>query len=221
MDASGKDGTVRKIFSGVNPLGCRVYSFKAPTHEELAHDFLWRVHKITPEKGMIHVFNRSHYEDILVPLVEDIYPKKYVDERYELINDFEKLLAHNNTTVLKFYLHISPEEQKRRLTERLQNPEKYWKHNDNDRESRAKWDEYVEVYHTIFSKCNDVPWHVIPSDENRWRIYLIAKKIVETLKEMHLTWPGLETEKFAAIVDNDLGIENGHDHAPATNGKKK
>ena len=167
---------------------------------------------------MIHVFNRSHYEDILVPTVEGIYSKKYIDERYEHINDFERLLAHNHTTVLKFYLHISPEEQKRRLTERLQNPEKFRKHNDNDRESRAKWDQYVDVYHTIFAKCSDTPWHIIPSDENRWKVYLVAKKIAETLKDMHLAWPDLETQKFAAIVDNDLGIDNGNGNG---NGKKK
>lgn len=129
-------------------------------------------------------------------------------------------MAHNHTTVLKFYLHISPEEQKRRLTDRLQSPEKFWKHNDHDRESRAKWDQYVNVYHTIFSKCNDTPWDIIPSDENRWKIYLIAKKIAETLKDMHLAWPELETQKFAAIVDNDLGIA-GKDEKESGNGKKK
>lgn len=169
---------------------------------------------------MIHVFNRSHYEDILVPTVEEAYSKKFIDERYGHINDFERLLTHNHTTVLKFYLHISPEEQKRRLTERLQNPEKFWKHNDNDRESRAKWDQYVDVYHTIFNKCSDIPWHIIPSDENRWKVYLVAKKIAETLKDMHLARPDLETQKFAAIVDNDLGIDNGTGNGNG-NGKKK
>lgn len=196
MDAAGKDGAVKNIFSGINPLWCRVFSRKAPNNEEMEHDFLWRIHQHVPERWMIHIFNRSHYEDILVPTVEDLFSNEVIEKRYEHINNFEKLLLDNDTHILKFYLHISPEEQKERLKERLENPQKYWKHNDWDRESRKKWNNYREVYHTIFNKCNDIPRHIIPSDTNRWKVYQIAQVIIAYFEQMNLKRPELETEKF-------------------------
>lgn len=196
MDASWKDGVVKDIFTGINPLWCRVFSRKAPTPEELDHDFLRRIHKRTPEKWMIHIFNRSHYEDILVPSVEKIYPKELIEKRYDHINNFEKLLSDHNTKILKFYLHISQEEQKVRLKERLENPLKFRKHNDGDRDSRKKRDEYREVYENIFKRCNDVPRYIIPSDKNWWKVYNVAQIIVQAFNEMDLYRPKLETEKF-------------------------
>ncbi len=194
MDASGKDGAVRHIFSGVNPMGCSVVSFKGPTEEELAHDYLRRIHQHTPKKWMIQIFNRSHYEDILVPTVEELLPQEVIDKRYEHINNFEKLLTDHDTIVLKFYLHISSKEQKKRLKERMEDPHKYWKHNDDDRDSRKKWDDYMDVYDTIFARCNEIPRHIIPSDDNRYKVNQIAKVIVETFEGLDLKWPDLETD---------------------------
>jgi len=198
VDASGKDGTVNEILNGINPFGSRVFSFKKPTEEEFAHDFLWRVHQILPRKGMIHIFNRSHYEDILVPSVEGYYSKEIVARRYDHINNFERLLADQGTKVLKFYLHISKEEQLERLKERLEKPEKFWKHNDGDWDSRAKWDAYMAVYETIFEKCNECPWHIIPADRNWVKINAIAKIVLKTLEDLDPKWPSLETERFDA-----------------------
>ncbi len=198
MDAAGKDGTIKKIFSGVNPLWCGVNSYKRPTPEEAAHDFLRRVHPHVPGKGMIQIFNRSHYEDVLVPKVEWYISKTQLEERYEDIKNFETLLTNNDTMILKFYLHISRDVQKERLEERLNNPHKFYKHKDGDRESRKKWDDYMEAYEDVFEHTNtrNAPWHIIPADENRWKVYQIITIIVEKMKEMKLKWPELETEKF-------------------------
>ena len=196
VDASGKDGTVRRIFSGVNPLGCRVYGFKKPTEEEVAHDFLWRIHKVVPAKGMIHIFNRSQYEDILVPTVLGTHPKKVIDQRFEQINEFEKLLEASGTKIVKCYLHISKEEQLERLTERIENPLKYWKHNDGDWSSRKQWDNYMKVYEEIFKKCNNVPWSIIPADKNWVKVNYIAKEILKSLESMNLKWPDLDSKTF-------------------------
>lgn len=196
VDAAGKDGTVRNIFSEINPLGCNVYSFKKPTEEEFAHDFLWRVHKIVPAKGMIHIFNRSHYEDILVPSVEGYYSKERIEARYDHINNFERLLKDSGVVILKFYLHISKEQQLERLTERIENPVKFWKHNDGDWESRKKWDAYMRVYDSIFEKCNEIPWHIVPSDRNWVKVNTVGKVLLKSLKELNMKWPSLETEKF-------------------------
>ena len=196
MDASGKDGATRRVLEGVNPSGIKVKSFKKPTDEEFAHDFLWRVHQHAPAKGMIQVFNRSHYEDILVPSVLGYIPNKVIEERYKLINEFERLLEHNNTKVLKFFLNVSIEEQLERLQERVDNPEKHFKHKDGDWETRKHWDSYMKVYQSIFEKCNDIPWHIIPSDQNWYKTNLITKKIIEAFESMNLQWPEIETEKF-------------------------
>ncbi|MGL4597000.1 MAG: PPK2 family polyphosphate kinase [Bacteroidia bacterium] len=189
LDASGKDGLVKTVFFGINPLGCTVKSFKAPTEVERNHDFLWRVHQAAPEKGMIQIFNRSHYEDVLVPRVEKWIDDKTVKNRFQHINNFEQLLNDNGTIVLKFYLHISKAEQKERLFERKTHPEKYWKHHDGDWETRKKWDAYMESYEDIFKYCNAPEWTIVPADQNWYKEYLVAKKIVTTLEALKLSFP--------------------------------
>lgn len=197
MDASGKDGATRKVFSGVSPLGIKVRPFKKPSDEEFTHDFLWRVHQHVPAKGMIQVFNRSHYEDILVPSVEGYFDKKFIDKRYSHINDFEKLLIESNqTTILKFYLHTSKEEQLERLTERVEIQEKHWKHNDGDWTTREKWDDYRAVYESIFERCNEPEWHIVPADRNWEKENYIAKTVLAALKSMDLKYPDLDSEMF-------------------------
>jgi PPK2 family polyphosphate:nucleotide phosphotransferase len=196
MDASGKDGAVKNVFESINPSGINVYSFKKPTEIELSHDFLWRVHQICPKKGMIHVFNRSHYEDILVPTVEEFLPKELVHSRFESINNFEKMLTAEGTVILKFYLHISKERQEERLIERIEIKEKNWKHNDGDWETREKWEEYMNVYETIFEKCNTIPWHIIPSNSNSIKVNRISKIVLNTLQEMNLSYPPLDSKRF-------------------------
>ncbi len=198
MDASGKDGTVRNIFSQANPNGCRVHSFKKPTDEEFAHDFLWRVHKVTPAKGMIQVFNRSHYEDILVPSVYGYIDKKVIKKRYEQINHFESLLEANGTKILKFYLHVSKDEQLERLKERVDNPLKYWKHNDGDWDTRERWDDFMDVYESIFKTCNTPRWHIVPADRNWVKVHYIAREIHKTMKKMNFKYPGLVSERFGS-----------------------
>lgn len=193
MDASGKDGVVKKVFSAVNPMGIKVHSFKSPTTEELAHDFLWRVHKAVPEKGMIQIFNRSHYEDILITRVHGWCDDETAKKRMNAINAFESLLAeHNNTIVLKFYLHISPEEQQERLKERIEIPEKSWKFNPKDFEEAKLWDKYMNMYEHAFENCDEVPWHIIPSDQNWYKEYLIAKHLRDALKKLNLKYPELK-----------------------------
>ena len=192
MDASGKDGAVRNAFDAVNPAGCRVISFKKPTELEMKHDFLWRVHQAAPEKGMIHIFNRSHYEDVLIQRVHKWIDDKTVTERFAHINNFEKLLMQNNTVVLKFYLHISKEEQLERLNERISDPAKNWKYNEEDLKERAYWSEYRQAYEDVFAHCQQAAdWHIIPSDQNWYKEYLISKKIVETLEALKLEYPKL------------------------------
>jgi len=189
LDASGKDGLVGKVFKGVNPLGCTVHAFKGPTQEELAHDFLWRVHKAVPAKGMIQIFNRSHYEDVLITRVEKWIDDKIAKKRFEHINNFEKLITDNDTILLKFYLHISREVQIERLMERKTNPEKFWKHNDGDWKTNQKWDFYQSAYNDVFKNCNNPEWTIVPADQNWYKEYIVAKKIYETLKGLKLTYP--------------------------------
>ncbi|MEE4261006.1 MAG: PPK2 family polyphosphate kinase [Bacteroidales bacterium] len=199
MDASGKDGLIRKLFKYCNPVSIAVKSYKKPTPEEYAHDFLWRVHQHAPKKGWVQVFIRSHYEDILVPTVEGFLPKELVDKRYDIINQFEQLLAHNGTRILKFYLHVSPEEQEKRLRERLTVKEKHWKHNDGDWETRKKFDNYMKVYESILDKCDVIPWHIVPSDNNTQKLSVVAEAVLKELESMNLKWPGLQTE-FTDII---------------------
>lgn len=193
MDASGKDGLIRDVFSAMNPQGVQVESFKAPTSKELSHDFLWRIHMHAPSKGMIQVFNRSHYEDILITRVHKWCDDALAIKRMKAINDFEEMLeVHNHTHILKFYLHISPEEQNERLLERLEDKTKQWKYNEQDLEEAKLWEQYMRAYEDCFNKCNKVPWHIIPSDQNWYKEYLVANTILTTLKSLKMRFPGLK-----------------------------
>lgn len=193
MDASGKDGLIRDVFGNLNPQGVTVQSFKVPTEEELSHDFLWRVHKHAPQKGMIGIFNRSHYEDVLVTRVHNMIDDETAKKRIQAINDFERLLTeHNDTHILKFYLHVSHEEQRERLVERLKIPRKMWKYNSRDFDESALWDTYMKYYEEVFESCCEVPWHIIPSDHNWYKSYLVAEKLRDTLKGLDMKYPGFK-----------------------------
>ena len=191
IDAGGKDGAIDYVFSGVNPQGCSVTSFKKPTELEVAHDFLWRVHAVTPPKGMIGIFNRSHYESVLVERVKDIVPKKVWSARYNHINAFEHMLADEGTTIVKFFLHISKDEQKRRLERRLQDSHKNWKFNPADLEERKLWDEYQAAFDDMLEKCSTEhgPWYVVPSDRKWFRNWVIAETIVHTMEGLDMKYP--------------------------------
>jgi PPK2 family polyphosphate:nucleotide phosphotransferase len=191
MDAGGKDGTIRHVMSGVNPQGCSVTSFKQPTQKELDHDFLWRIHQATPPVGSIGIFNRSHYEDVLVARVHNIVPKTIWTKRYRQISEFERMLSRNRTVILKFFLHISREEQERRLQARLSDPEKHWKSSPQDFSEREFWDEYQQAYHDAITETSRgyAPWYVIPADHKWYRNAAISRIIVDTLDELHLQYP--------------------------------
>ncbi|MCL4252215.1 MAG: polyphosphate kinase 2 family protein [Anaerolineae bacterium] len=191
MDAAGKDSTIRKVFEGVNPQGVQVSSFKAPTEIELAHDFLWRIHQRVPAKGMIGVFNRSHYEDVLVVRVNNLVPEDVWRKRYAHINHFERLLADSGTHILKFYLNISKAEQKKQLQERLDDPTKHWKFSVGDLPVRNQWDDYMQAFEDVFTQCNTdyAPWHIIPGNTRWYRTLTITKIIVETLEKMNPQYP--------------------------------
>ena len=190
-DASGKDGTIRKVFTSVNPQGCEVTSFKAPTELEARHDFLWRVHARTPAHGMIGIFNRSHYEDVLVPRVKGDMKKKEWLARYDRINEFEQLLTESGVVILKFMLHISRDEQKKRLLDRLADKEKNWKFRAGDLDDRALWDEYTKAYRGILehTSTDDASWYVVPADDKDVRNWLIARTIADTLEDLDLSYP--------------------------------
>ena len=199
MDASGKDGVINNVFGQLNPQGVLVKSFKVPTEEEMNHDFLWRVHQHAPAKGTIQVFNRSQYEDVLVTRVHGWCDEATARKRFAAINDFEKLLnLHGNTLIFKFYLHISPEEQQERFTERMEDPSKQWKYNEKDFSEAKRWDEYMQVYEDVFEHCNLVPWIIVPADQNWYKEYLIAKTVVAGLKDLHMKYPQLDKEQAAA-----------------------
>lgn len=194
MDASGKDGVSKNVFDAVNPMGCRVIPFKKPTELEMKHDFLWRVHQQVPEKGMITIFNRSHYEDVIIQRVHNWVDDKTIKQRFIHINNFEKLLSESNTVVLKFYLHVSKEEQLQRLTERLSDKTKMWKHNDDDLKEREFWNDYMKAYEDVFENCSSsAEWNIIPSDQNWYKEYLIAQKMVASLELLKMKFPGLKT----------------------------
>ncbi len=195
-DAAGKDGLIRKVLGTMNPQGCRTYPFKVPSEIERAHDFLWRIHACTPAKGMVSIFNRSHYEDVLVVRVEDLVPKKVWSARYDIINHFEQNLVAAGTTVLKFYLHISPAEQLDRFKKRLDNPDKHWKLNVGDYASRDKWPQYTDAYQDAIEKCNsdDSPWFVIPADNKWYRDAVVAGIVHETMTKMDPKMPPVEVD---------------------------
>ena len=194
MDTSGKDGVIRKVFEGVNPQGVRVASFKVPTPEELGHDYLWRIHKQTPRKGEMVIFNRSQYEDVLVVRVHSLAPEAVWKKRYEQINAFEKTLAEAGTTILKFYLHIDKDEQKGRLQARLDEPDKNWKFNPGDLEERKLWPEYQKAYEDVLSKTSTeaAPWYIIPANRKWYRNLLIGEILVETLKNLDMQLPEID-----------------------------
>lgn len=190
MDASGKDSTVRHVFGDLNPMSIYVKSFKKPTIEEYSYDFLRRVHKHTPPKGMIHIFNRSHYEDVLVPEVHKTFKPDIIARRYDYINSFEAMLIDNNTHVMKFYLHMSRDEQVRRFQSRLVRPEKYWKYNPADIEESRSWDKYMAVYEKIFKKCSSkIPWIIVPADDKWYRNNIIATAVVKKLESLKMKYP--------------------------------
>jgi PPK2 family polyphosphate:nucleotide phosphotransferase len=191
MDTSGKDGTVRHVFRGVNPVGVDVANFKKPTDLELEHDYLWRVHAKAPRKGEIMIFNRSHYEDVLVVRVHDLVPQEVWERRYGHINDFERMLADEGTTILKFFLHISHDEQKARLQERLDNPDKNWKFEHGDVEERKRWDDYTEAYEAVLSRTSTdhAPWYVIPANRKWYRNLVISTILTERLEALDMQYP--------------------------------
>jgi PPK2 family polyphosphate:nucleotide phosphotransferase len=196
MDASGKDGAIKNVFTGINPMGVSVHSFKAPTEEEQKHDFLWRIHQRAPAKGMIQIFNRSQYEDVLITRVHGWCDDETAKKRFKAINRFERLLEeHNNTKVLKFYLHISPERQQERLKERLEDPTKSWKYNARDFEEAKLWDRYMQVYEDVFENCNEIPWTIVPADQNWYKEYLITKTLTDALTSLNMQYPPAEKEK--------------------------
>lgn len=193
IDGSGKDGTVRNVFETVNPMGCRVFAFKSPSPLEMKHDFLWRIHQDVPEKGMIHIFNRSHYEDVLVQRVHNWVSEDIIEQRFEHINNFEKLLIDSGTTVLKFYLHVSKEEQLTRLEERMSDKTKMWKYNENDIKEREFWNEYMKAYEAVFENCSKYAnWHIVPADQNWYKEFIIATKVVDTLEGFKMKFPGMK-----------------------------
>ena len=193
MDASGKDGAIRNVFSSTNPQGVTVTSFKVPTEEEAAHDFLWRIHINTPRKGMIRIFNRSHYEDVLVTRVHKWCDDETARKRMNAINDFEELISkHNNTRILKFYLHVSREEQMERLKERTSDPAKMWKYNEKDFSEAALYDEYHKMYEDCFEHCDKVPWIIVPADQNWYKEYVMIQAILETLRSLDMKYPGFK-----------------------------
>jgi len=202
MDTGGKDGTIRHVFGPLNPQGVQVSSFKTPTAEELAHDFLWRIHAQTPGKGMIRVFNRSHYEDVLITRVHDLVSPKEIEKRYGQINAFEKHLVENGTTILKFCLHISKEEQKERLEARLARADKNWKFSAADVEERKLWGDYQCAYEKALSACSTpwAPWFVIPANRKWYRNYAISRIVLETLKSLKCSYPEPEEDLDKIVI---------------------
>ena len=206
IDAAGKDGTVKHVLRGTNPSGVRVYSFRQPTSEEAAHDFLWRYHHATPADGMIHVFNRSHYEDVLVVRVKDLAPEELWRSRYDSINDFERMLVREGTTILKCFLHISRERQLEKFRERLERPRKYWKWSDNDIKEREHWDEYQRAYEDAINATSTpwAPWYVVPADHRWFRNYVVARVLAAMLGAMNPQFPE-PPDEVKAFAERELG----------------
>jgi PPK2 family polyphosphate:nucleotide phosphotransferase len=205
LDAAGKDGAVRHLFSGLNPQGTSVFSFKQPSHYEAAHDFLWRIHQRVPGKGEVVIFNRSHYEDVLVARVHKLVEKSVWSKRYDMINDFEKMLSNNGTRILKFFLHISPEEQLKRFKKRLDDPSRQWKITESDYSERELWPKYMEAYEDVLERTSTdyAPWYVIPANHKWFRNVAISDIIADTLDEMGLKAPSarVDIEKIRQMYD--------------------
>jgi PPK2 family polyphosphate:nucleotide phosphotransferase len=206
MDTCGKDGTIEHVFEGVNPQGVRVANFKAPTPNELAHDYLWRVHREAPAKGEIAIFNRSHYEDVLVVRVHELVPEKVWQKRYKQINNFERTLTEEGTIILKFFLHISMDEQKQRLIDRLDEPEKHWKFNPDDLKERALWGDYQKAYEDAIEETSTefAPWYIIPANRKWFRNLVIASILTKTLKDLDLQPSGVIKEEDVAAYKAEL-----------------
>ncbi|MEH1998828.1 MAG: polyphosphate kinase 2 family protein [Nostoc sp.] len=194
MDTGGKDGTIKHVFGGLNPQGCQVWSFKKPSDEESSHDFLWRYHQRAPQRGMVSIFNRSHYEDVLIVRVKQLVPEDIWRDRYQLINEFEHMLTLNNIAVIKFFLHISKDEQKRRLESRLEDPDKHWKFSSNDLKERVLWDDYQAAFEDMINNCSTAhaPWYVIPANNKWYRNLVVARTIADTLEAMNPQFPPAE-----------------------------
>lgn len=204
MDASGKDGTIRHVFSECNPQGIRLANFKAPSAEELAHDYLWRIHQEVPKAGELVIFNRSHYEDVLIVKVHDWIDDEECERRYHQINDFERMLTETGTTIIKCFLHISKDEQKKRMLERLKDPAKAWKFNQRDLEERALWPEYMKAYEQAIraTSTEHVPWYIVPADSKTNRNLLISRLLLATLKNMKLKFPAMPEAYKSVVIDD-------------------
>lgn len=215
MDGGGKDGTIHHVMAALNPQGCNVAGFKVPTAEELAHDYLWRIHKMTPGKGHITVFNRSHYEDVLVVRVHNLVPSDVWSKRYNEINAFERELTNSGTTLVKFFLHIDKEEQLRRFRDRLDEPDKQWKISDSDYTEREYWNDYQQAYMDALSKCsfNYAPWYVIPANHKWFRNLAVSQILVDTLEDLNMKYPQPTVDlaeikkKYHAEVAEETGLE--------------
>jgi len=203
MDTAGKDGTIRTVMTGINPQSCQIVPFKQPSHQELDHDFLWRIHQAVPRRGNIGIFNRSHYEDVLVVRVHSLVPEPEWRSRYERINDFERLLAEGGVTLIKCFLHVSKEEQKERLQARLDNPAKRWKFSKGDISERALWDDYQLAYQDALTNCNTMhaPWHIIPSDRKWYRNMTVSGILRETLEKLNPQFPPCEEGIDGIVID--------------------
>ena len=210
MDTGGKDGAIRHVFKGIDPQGVRVASFKIPSAIEIDHDYLWRIHQQTPGKGEIVIFNRSHYEDVLVVRVHKLVPEEVWKRRYDQINNFEKLLAEEGTTILKFYLHISSEEQKERLRARLEDPTKHWKFDPDDLKERHLWKEYVRAYEDALEKTSTkyAPWYIVPANKKWYRDLVMASVILETLKDLKMEYPQPKYDVASILRDFDALTNN-------------
>jgi PPK2 family polyphosphate:nucleotide phosphotransferase len=201
MDAGGKDSTIRRVFGRVNPQGVQVKSFKRPTEDELAHDFLWRVHQHTPRRGHIALFNRSHYEDVLVARVDNIVPEERWKKRYQVINGFEQGLVNGGTEIVKIYLHLSKDRQREKLSERLTDPTKNWKFESGDIETRRKWDMYMEAYEDAISTCNTehAQWHIVPTNRKWYRVWVVSEIVRATLESINPTFPEPKLDPVSAM----------------------
>jgi PPK2 family polyphosphate:nucleotide phosphotransferase len=203
MDTAGKDGTIRTVMQGINPQSCQVVSFKQPSHEELDHDFLWRIHQAVPRRGNIGIFNRSQYEDVLIVRVHNLVPEAEWQTRYDRINDFERLLTEGGTTIVKCFLHISKDEQRERLQARLDTPEKRWKFSKGDLDERELWDDYASAYEAALTRCNTeyAPWHIIPSNRKWYRSLVVSRLLLRTFEELDPQFPPAEAGLDGVIVE--------------------
>lgn len=202
MDTGGKDGCVKHVFSRIDPQGIHVRSFKKPNEEELARDFLWRVHDRVPRNGELVIFNRSHYEDVIAVKVKKLFPEKVWKQRYRHIVDFERMLAEEGTTIVKIYLHISKDEQKQRLESRIENPDKHWKFNPDDLKDRALWDDFMETYEDLLSKTSTAhaPWYVVPANRKWYRNLCVARIMVDTMKRLDMKFPEIDWDPSKVAV---------------------